>query len=902
MSKSIAQTFNQTVQPTKTCRHNLAINIDKISIPRRHLLKSLVFSENLPIDIQVKVRLMKLQEEICPWIYTSFQRSVDFNTDYVVYGYNYLIEFPIAIQLLTPECSIQFSIEGYEIKMENSADLFKPIFEFYQLSNGTNSINIQDTTLVYEVRPISNIPIVFLQDAILAPYKKTYRPIQQELKITAKDFTDIANNRLSTFQFAACIEMEKQIFQFENYKSTQIEETVSVRPDILTEYQNNPLKVPINCQNVSPLNRNQQLDVIELIDTRKNNPERVLTDMVKGMNYSGILFQDNMDQVQYFTQNDYSKIRAYFQNEKQIQQPFYNKSQIDVFFQKKPSKYLQFEQLSDSAIQQPDYQQQQIIEQISKQNMLVPLSEEQAKLIQRFKDSIKIKQPEMFIRLVESSFICKEYNEQFFIDFKNVPSCQILLLFRNIDTRSLAMRYVSQLTTKDVYQSMMQLTLAVGDDIETELGDYLADICSQRNNIYLLSQFYFFLNCWKWNAVERNEKRVDKYEAAMQKYLCLVQKRSQIFSKEISQTIQLVDDMQKLIKTVKEQSQERLVLIELLRAEIKKNDLYPTLLNPKQAVMFPFIMRDNKPIYVKGVNPDRIHVFKSAKKPFLIALKEVIDVKEDKSPEGQSQDSPTEKATKETCILIKFKDDVRTDVMVLQLFRLMESQLRENNIQLEPSHYAAFAFDQDFGMIECVFPSISIDDIITNKSLQTISKYLSEELIKDPSHTQQLTKYTKSTALYSIMTYILAIGDRHMENLLMQPNGKLFHIDFGWLFNRDPKIKIPMKISKEMVDVMGGVESQWFQQFMSYLVTSFLILRKEANYLCSLLLLLKGSGIKVVEEDIVKNFDWLQQRFCLDLDDDEASLRMMQIVNQQLSAVFPKIVDSLHRWIQNQRK
>ena len=58
------------------------------------------------------------------------------------------------------------------------------------------------------------------------------------------------------------------------------------------------------------------------------------------------------------------------------------------------------------------------------------------------------------------------------------------------------------------------------------------------------------------------------------------------------------------------------------------------------------------------------------------------------------------------------------------------------------------------------------------------------------------------------MTYILAIGDRHMENILIQPNGKLFHIDFGWLFNRDPKPKPPlMKISSELVLAMGGVDS-----------------------------------------------------------------------------------------------
>lgn len=153
------------------------------------------------------------------------------------------------------------------------------------------------------------------------------------------------------------------------------------------------------------------------------------------------------------------------------------------------------------------------------------------------------------------------------------------------------------------------------------------------------------------------------------------------------------------------------------------------------------------------------------------------------------------------------------------------------------------------------------------------------------------------------MTYLLAIGDRHMENILLQPDGRLFHIDFGWLFNRDPKLKEPiMKISKEMVDVMGGVDTHWFSQFISYLVTAYLALRRESNLIVSLLLLLENSGIAVVREDAPKNFQWMQSRLCLGADDDEASLHIIRIVNEQLSAVFPKIIDALHRWIQNQRK
>ena len=39
--------------------------------------------------------------------------------------------------------------------------------------------------------------------------------------------------------------------------------------------------------------------------------------------------------------------------------------------------------------------------------------------------------------------------------------------------------------------------------------------------------------------------------------------------------------------------------------------------------------------------------------------------------------------------------------------------------------------------------------------------------------------YKRSCAAYSVGCYILGIGDRHPGNIMLQDNGKLFHIDFG---------------------------------------------------------------------------------------------------------------------------
>jgi FKBP12-rapamycin complex-associated protein len=58
------------------------------------------------------------------------------------------------------------------------------------------------------------------------------------------------------------------------------------------------------------------------------------------------------------------------------------------------------------------------------------------------------------------------------------------------------------------------------------------------------------------------------------------------------------------------------------------------------------------------------------------------------------------------------------------------------------------------------------------------------------------TTYTRSTAVMSMVGYLLGLGDRHPSNLMLDRySGKLLHIDFGDCFeasmNRD---KFPEKV------------------------------------------------------------------------------------------------------------
>ena len=80
------------------------------------------------------------------------------------------------------------------------------------------------------------------------------------------------------------------------------------------------------------------------------------------------------------------------------------------------------------------------------------------------------------------------------------------------------------------------------------------------------------------------------------------------------------------------------------------------------------------------------------------------------------------------------------------------------------------------------------------------------------------------SAGYSVVTYLLGVGDRHLDNLLLRDSGQLFHIDFGFIMGRDPKpLPQAMRVSKHMMEMLDGDR---FLEFLRYSSTAFLILRK----------------------------------------------------------------------------
>jgi phosphatidylinositol 3-kinase len=166
-----------------------------------------------------------------------------------------------------------------------------------------------------------------------------------------------------------------------------------------------------------------------------------------------------------------------------------------------------------------------------------------------------------------------------------------------------------------------------------------------------------------------------------------------------------------------------------------------------------------------------------------------------------------------------------------------------------------------------------------------------------------LDTYVKSCAGYCVITYLLGVGDRHLDNLLLCRDGRLFHIDFGFILGRDPKpYPPPFKLSKDMVEGMGGAASEEMRRFRSHCYNAFLILRKHAKLILNLFALMVDSNVQDIALDPDKTAGKVSEKFRLDLNDEQAVQFFRDLIDESVNALFAQLVEKVHSWAQYWRK
>lgn len=309
-------------------------------------------------------------------------------------------------------------------------------------------------------------------------------------------------------------------------------------------------------------------------------------------------------------------------------------------------------------------------------------------------------------------------------------------------------------------------------------------------------------------------------------------------------------------------------------------------------------------------------------------------------------------------LLYKHDEDMRQEMLAIQFLDICDRLLKASGLDLKIKKYKCLSVGENKGFIEWIPGAIALSEICKpvgkvssgpnddqrrtpNDSYKSHDAVLDDEsttfvrtgawckheslrdLRKDPTglagnnpiqdflrsnafdsegpyliNKDVMDNYVKSCAGYCVITYLLGVGDRHTDNLLLHPEGHFLHCDFSFILGRDPKTFLPMRITEHMVNGMGGRESDNFAKFLSLAGAAFVTLRQPASVRV-LMSLIKGmlytniSDISVTQKP-EEALRFVHDRFCLDLTDDDAVAFLEENIERSLSSKIWIAVDAMH--------
>ncbi|KDO35605.1 hypothetical protein SPRG_18804 [Saprolegnia parasitica CBS 223.65] len=365
----------------------------------------------------------------------------------------------------------------------------------------------------------------------------------------------------------------------------------------------------------------------------------------------------------------------------------------------------------------------------------------------------------------------------------------------------------------------------------------------------------------------------DRFALLRTQYLC----HSGVFRVELYQSMYVMRILERLATAVKAASSATRDAV--LRAGLEEAilpDCFQLPLHPN--------------VFYSAFVPSECRTMDSAKKPLFLHL------------------TPT-KQLGLTSTIFKSGDDLRQDQLTLQLLRVMDDLWQANGLHLQLSAYACVSSGDNIGFIQVVHHASTLAAICrdrhkhkkTGRKLAAVKTALFGKRVyaqwlhdqRDASSDDVVRNFVLSCAGYCVATYVLGIGDRHNDNLMLTASGQFLHIDFGHFLGHFKtymgyaRERAPFVLTHAMVTVMGDQ----FPLFQTTCVQAFLVLRAHSSFLISLLELELSAAIPELNRNSIA---WLQKALLLELSDGDAQIRLEALIQEALATVTTRINHATH--------
>lgn len=183
-------------------------------------------------------------------------------------------------------------------------------------------------------------------------------------------------------------------------------------------------------------------------------------------------------------------------------------------------------------------------------------------------------------------------------------------------------------------------------------------------------------------------------------------------------------------------------------------------------------------------------------------------------------------------VIVKTGADLRQEAFACQLIRVCHKIWVDAEVPVWVKLMRILVTGESSGLIETIANGVSLHSIKRSLTLASIESgqnprrriaTLKDHFVKafgpseSEAHRAGVDAFKRSLAAYSMISYVLQLKDRHNGNVLIDNEGHIIHIDFGFMLSNSPGAvgfeAAPFKLTQEYIDVLGGVGSQDYEDF-----------------------------------------------------------------------------------------
>ncbi|WOG97251.1 hypothetical protein DCAR_0416591 [Daucus carota subsp. sativus] len=244
-------------------------------------------------------------------------------------------------------------------------------------------------------------------------------------------------------------------------------------------------------------------------------------------------------------------------------------------------------------------------------------------------------------------------------------------------------------------------------------------------------------------------------------------------------------------------------------------------------------------------------------------------------------------------LIVKSGDDCRQEHLAVQLISHFYDIFQEAGLPLWLRPYEVLVTSSYTALIETIPDTASLHSLKSRyPNISSLRQFFVDKYQENsPNFKLAQRNFVESMAGYSLVCYLLQVKDRHNGNLLLDEEGHIIHIDFGFMLSNSPGgvnfESAPFKLTRELLEVMDsdaeGVPSEFFDYFKVLCIQGFLTCRKHAERVILLVEMLQDSGFPCFKGGprAIQN---LRKRFHLSLTEEQCVSLVLSLISSSLDA------------------